>query len=70
MVVDKAHMLRIGTKSVRSASFVSGSKNKGQAGGVDWKGTGKWGVQALGVDRKVRGKLMGWTGNEPENRGV
>jgi hypothetical protein len=26
-------------------------------------------VQALGVDRKVRGKLVGWTGNEPENRG-
>ena len=27
-------------------------------------------MQALGVDRKVRGKLVGWTGNEPENRGV
>ena len=44
-----------------------GSENKGQAGGVDWKGTRKWGVQALGVDQKVRGKLVGWTGNEPEN---
>jgi hypothetical protein len=32
-------------------------------------GTKSVGVEALGVDRKVRGKLVGWTGNEPENGG-
>ena len=33
MVVDKAHRFIIGTKSVGSASFRSGSESKGQAGG-------------------------------------
>jgi hypothetical protein len=32
-------------------------------------GTKSVGVEALGVDQKVRGKLVGWTGNEPENGG-
>jgi hypothetical protein len=37
MVVDKAHKFRIGTKSVGSASFMSGPESKRQTGGVDWK---------------------------------
>jgi hypothetical protein len=35
MVVDKAHRFRIGTKSMGSASFRSGSESKGQAGGSE-----------------------------------
>jgi hypothetical protein len=32
-------------------------------------GTKSVGVEALGVDRKVRDMLVGWTGNEPGNGG-
>jgi hypothetical protein len=37
MVVDKTQRFRIGTKSVGSASFMSGPESKRKAGGVDWK---------------------------------
>jgi len=47
MVVDKAHRFKIGTKSVGSASFRSGSESTGQASGVDWKWTGKGGVASF-----------------------
>ena len=36
MVVNTVHRFIIGTKSVGSASFRSGSESKEQAGGVDW----------------------------------